>query len=136
MESANDNRGGLSEPRTVLVVEDHDAFRGIVCTALRCYLPGWQVVEASCVADARAVAGKAKVHVVASDMSLPDGTAGDLADSLVNTPQFEGMRMVVFSNYSGEDLKPLLQRGVVHAFVPKDQGVKALAEAIQQQSTP
>lgn len=111
------------------MVEDHDSFRGIVCTALRSYLPGWQVFEAASICDAKAVMKRNTVEVIASDMSLPDGTAKDLVDSLQGA---SSARVIVFSNYSSDDLQPLLSRGVVHAFVPKDRGVKALADSINK----
>ena len=133
MESARNNEHS-AKPGTVLVVEDHDAFRAIVCTALRSYLPGWKVLESGSVGEAVAMLKSHSVQVIASDMTLPDGTAKDLADSL--SPALSSPRMVIFSNYSSDDLQPLLSRGEVHAFVPKERGVKALAEAIQKEATP
>lgn len=135
MEAIRDSRKeDAPGPDTVLVVEDHDAFRGIVCAALKAYLPGWRVAEAGCIEEARTAISTMRVSVVASDMSLPDGTAKDLVDGLAARAE-KGPRVVVFSNYSSTDLQPLLKQGDVHAFVPKDRGVKALAEAIQNLST-
>jgi DNA-binding NarL/FixJ family response regulator len=117
------------------VVEDHDSFRGIVCAALRSYLPGWEVLEAASVGEASALVSRRAVHVIASDFTLLDGTAKDLVDSL--SPALSSSpRVIIFSNYTSDDLQPLLTRGEVHAFVPKESGVKALAETIQKESNP
>ena len=137
MELAQSNAHASSQPVTVLVVEDHDAYRGIMCASLRSFLPGYEIVEAASVAEAHTLLKTRAVTVIASDMTLPDGTAEDLLDGI--PPALSSApKVVVFSSYTAADLQPLLNRGCVDAFVPKDRGIKPLAEAIQQlvNSTP
>jgi DNA-binding NtrC family response regulator len=119
----------------ILVVEDHDAFRGLVCAALRHQLKNQEVFEAESIASAKQVMLSQSIRVVACDMTLPDGTAMDLLPDL-QVHSKEGPRVVIFSNYSEEDLAPLLTRGEIFSFVAKEQGLKALAEAIGRALSP
>ena len=104
--------------RSVLVVDDDDAFRGLVSRILR----GWGHVvigEAGSVAEALIQAESLRPDTVLVDIGLPDGDGFDLTRQLRGKPW--PMRIVLFSadadctNAAGAD-----RVGAV-GFVPKDQ---------------
>ena len=115
----------------ILVVDDPDAYRGLVCAALRRHLDGCAVYEADSISSARAMLRQHAIGVVASDMTLPDGTALDLVEHLKKQDQVLP-QVIVFSNYSSEDLQPLLGCGDIHAYVDKERGLRVLAETVQK----
>ena len=105
-------------PRSVLVVDDDDAFRGLIARILR----GWGHVvigEAGSVAEALVQAESLRPDTVLVDIGLPDGDGFDLTLQLHAKPW--PMRVVLFSsdadctNAAGAD-----RVGAV-GFVPKEQ---------------
>ena len=118
------NSGGV-----ILLVEDHDIYREVVRAALGKYLPQFEMVEADCVAAALPVLNARPINVMVVDMTLPDGSAIDLVEQCAAFIQ-QGMKVIVLSSHSTADMLPVLSRHDVHGFVSKEQGLKALAEAI------
>ena len=119
-----------SRQQVVLVVEDNDVYRGVVVLALHQYLPGSEIIEAVSVKDALRVLGIRHVSVMIVDMTLPDGTAITLLEN--SQPLIRaGLKVIVSSNHSREDMLPILDRHDVHAYIEKAQGPRQLALAIQ-----
>lgn len=120
----SDNAGVL------LLVEDHPGYREVMRTALACYLPGFEVVEAESVATALAALETRRFDVMVTDMTLPDGSGMDLVDQAVPFTR-DGMKVISISGHDSRDMQPALDRGAVHAHVAKESGVKALAQAVR-----
>ncbi len=130
MHAANQPSATSGEPKAILVVEDNDMYRSVVIAALKQYLPGFGVAEAASVKEALTVLRSRRIDVMVVDMTLPDGTAITLLDrakDFVST----GLKTIVISNHSSEDMRPLVDRKDVHAYVEKTQGPRQLAQAIQ-----
>ena len=129
MQQANwhPNRSGISG--VILLVEDHDMYREVVRAALGKYLPGFQLLEAACVAAALPVLRAHPIDVMVVDMTLPDGSAIDMVEQ---SREFiaQGVKVIVLSSHSSADMLPFLSRPDVHGFVSKEQGLKTLAETI------
>lgn len=133
MPEANQPPAATRARQTVLVVEDNDIYRSVVLAALEQYLQEADLIEAVSVKDAlRALAGR-HVDAMVADMTLPDGTAITLLDAAQSFVS-AGLKVVIFSNHSREDMLPLLDRQDVHAYVEKAQGPRHLALAIQEVS--
>ena len=131
MPSTKPTPSGLSRQQVVLVVEDNDVYRGVVLLALHQYLPGSEIIEAVSVKDALRVLSIRHVSVMVVDMTLPDGTAITLLES--SQPLIRaGLKVIVSSSHSREDMLPILDRHDVHAYVEKAQGPRQLAFAIQE----
>jgi CheY-like chemotaxis protein len=105
-------------PRSVLVVDDDDAFRGLVTRILR----GWGhvvIAEVGSVAEALTQVEALRPDTVLVDIGLPDGDGFDLTRQLSAKPW--PMRVVLFSsdadcaNAAGAD-----RAGAV-GFLPKDE---------------
>jgi DNA-binding NarL/FixJ family response regulator len=119
----------LEQSRVILVVEDHDVYRDVVRAAMARHLPDFKMLDADCVSAALAVLASNKIDVMVVDMTLPDGSAVDLverADAFIK----QGLKAIVFSSHSSADMLPVLSRCDVHGYVPKELGLKALADAI------
>lgn len=127
------NPSGIS--RVILLVEDHDIYRDVVRAALGKYLPDYELVEAECVAAALPVLNSQHVDVLVADMTLPDGSAVDLLDQCSPFTE-QGMKVIVLSSHSSADMLPVLSRRDVQGFVSKEQGLKALADAISSLCSP
>ena len=129
MQQANchPNRSGISG--VILLVEDHDMYREVVRAALGKYLPGFEMLEAGCVAAALPVLRAHPIDVMLVDMTLPDGSAIDLVEQSREFIE-QGVKVIVLSSHSSADMLPFLSRPDVHGFVSKEQGLKTLAETI------
>lgn len=134
MQQVNWHSNRSSNSEVILLVEDHDIYREVVRAALGKYLPHFEMVEAECVAAALPVLNSRKIDVLVVDMTLPDGSAIDLVEQCGCFIQ-QGMKVIVLSSHSMADMLPVLSRRDVHGYVSKEQGLKALAEAITEVSS-
>ncbi len=119
------------ENKAVLLVEDNDVYRQVMVAALGLYLPGFQIVEAGTVEEALAALRSRAIAVVVADMTLPDGSATDLIERSREMAG-QGIRTIIFSNHSREDMLPVLDRPGVYSYVEKAKGLKVLAQAVQE----
>lgn len=117
--------------KAILVVEDHDVYRNLVRTTLMARLPDFKVAEAASVTAALAILEAEDIAVMLVDMTLPDGSAVDLLQGARAFTQ-RGLKSIVCSNHSSADMMPVLSRDDVHGYVPKDAGLKALADAVSK----
>src|SRR5829696_6961395 len=100
----------MSEPTTILVVEDHDDTRRVLALLLRHY--GYAVVEAATVAE-----GMAKLDgqaVALLDFNLPDGLGTEILDRI----RAEGrpIRVAMVSATQPSELERTLGLGADAAF--------------------
>lgn len=131
MQQANWHSNRSANSGVILLVEDHDIYREVVRAALGKYLPHFEIVEADCVAAALPMLHARPVDVMVVDMTLPDGSAIDLVEQCGAFIQ-QGMKVIVLSSHSTADMLPVLSRRDVHGYVSKEQGLKAVAEAINE----
>ena len=118
-----------SKASAILVVEDNEMYRSVMCAALGQYITGCEVLEAASVKEALAILRERPVDVMVADMTLPDGSAVTLLDAAVSYTQ-AGLRVYVTSSLSAEDMKPLIARKDVAGYVEKTLGLKHLASII------
>lgn len=117
------------ESRTILLVEDNDIYRQVVCAALTRLFPEWSILAAASLGEARGFIGRQKLDVVITDLTLPDGAGPDLVPSLAPDLS-KGTKLVALSNESAGDVLGELKVRGYHGFVAKEHGVKALGEAL------
>ena len=121
----------LGPNSVVLVVEDNEMFRSVVTIALRQYLgAGTEVLEAATVRAATGIVSSQPVDVLVIDMTLPDGSAITLLEKVGSFVK-HGLKVVIMSNLTEDDMAPLLARDDVAGYVEKSQGPKRLADVIQ-----
>jgi DNA-binding NarL/FixJ family response regulator len=114
---------------TILIVEDNDIYRQVVCAALQNQFPGWQVIPAANLEAARNVIATNSLDVLITDLSLPDGSGVDLLPVL-GPALAKGLRLIALTNDSAADVLVGLKRLGYHGFVAKEHGIKALCNAV------
>lgn len=119
--------------KTILLVEDHASYREVVRTAFGSFLPQFRMEEADSIRAALDVMQSRRPDVLVADMTLPDGTALDLASQAGSFIQ-QGGRMIVISSHAREEMLPVLRRDDIHGYVAKEEGVGALARMILEVS--
>jgi two-component system cell cycle sensor histidine kinase/response regulator CckA len=130
-------RGGLPEPmparggtETILLVEDEAAVRRSTSEFLR--LQGYTVIEAKDGLDALNVARghEGKIHLVVTDVVMPNMSGGELAKEMANMrPE---MRLLFVSGYAG---KTVLDHKVVDLeknFLQKPYTLKQLSGKVRE----
>jgi DNA-binding NarL/FixJ family response regulator len=102
----------------VLVVDDHDLIRQGLARAFERQPDFELMAQAGSIAEAEAVAARARPDVVVSDVRLPDGSGLDLVRTLRQSDPT--LALVVLTMYAGDDqLFAALEAGA-SAFVAKD----------------
>ncbi|MBI4475955.1 MAG: response regulator, partial [Acidobacteria bacterium] len=98
---------------TILVLEDEDQVRRFVRSALK--QQGYEVLEASRESEAVELANEYKnaIHLLLTDVVLPEMAGKDLVQRLTTTRP--GLKVLYMSGYSDESM---LQRGMAEAGMP------------------
>ncbi|HSI63238.1 MAG TPA: response regulator, partial [Candidatus Saccharimonadia bacterium] len=104
------------QSKTILVVEDNDSYRQIVCASLARWLPDCRIIEADSVQSARGAAAVETLDVAVLDMTLPDGMATDIIEGWQSHMK-SGLKILVFSNYETEEVAPALLKLGIHEYV-------------------
>jgi DNA-binding NarL/FixJ family response regulator len=100
---------------TVVIVDDHEAFRTSVRTMLE--LDGFEVVgEADDGASAVALARELRPELVLLDIALPDTSGFNVAERLSDAPS----KVILTSSREQRDLGRRVQESGALGFVPKD----------------
>jgi DNA-binding NtrC family response regulator len=89
---------------TILVVEDEDALRTLLCQFFRLY--GYSVLEARHGGEALLICERHQgpIHLMVTDVVMPQMSAQDLADCLI--PLHPEMLIFYMSGYTDSDLVP------------------------------
>ncbi|MBE7498256.1 MAG: response regulator [Verrucomicrobiaceae bacterium] len=114
----------------VLLVEDHRGYRQVVKLGLETFLDGWEVAEAESVAEAGRILRGQAFRVLVCDMVLPDGSAADVVEECA-AAKSGGMRVILFSNHSEEQMKFADSHPCIHGQIAKERGVRELARLIE-----
>lgn len=115
---------------TVMVVDDFDDIRELICTHLR--MLGYDVVEASNGQEAIEIARATRPALVFMDIQMPvmDGIAATRL--LRNIKELSGIAIVAFSAFgSGENRKRALEAGCSD-YVDKVIGMNNLVEIVRR----
>jgi len=126
----SDAPSSAAPSRTVLVVEDNDVYRQVVCAALRKRFPQWEILAAGSLAAAGEIIGSRRLDVAVTDLSLPDGSGVDLLP-LLAADLDQGLKLVALTNDSSLDVLPALKLRGYHGFVAKEHGIKVLCDGVE-----
>ena len=115
---------------TILLVEDEDAVRDLVCRMLQLF--GYNVVEASHGEDALRVSERFEgpIHLMVTDVMMPQMTGGELAERM--KPVRSDMRVLYVSGYTDDEI---VRQGVLEAdmaFLQKPFAPDALARKVRE----
>ena len=122
-------RGGSLLKETILVVEDGDAVRDLVCLML--VQNGYRVLEARDGHHALRVCETRPepIQLVLTDLVMPNMQGADLAERLRRARP--DLRILLMSGYANESVAPRLGRDAV-AFLPKPFTSVELVEKVRQ----
>ncbi len=115
---------------TILVMEDNDIYRQVVCMALKRQFAASLILEAASLAQAQRLIGQQPLDVVVTDLTLPDGSGLDLLPFLAKDLS-SGAKLVALSNESARDVLAGLTARGYHGFVAKEHGLQAVVAAIR-----
>ncbi|MCD6052104.1 MAG: hypothetical protein K0Q55_3522, partial [Verrucomicrobia bacterium] len=121
----NDRRPLQTEsPRRILLVEDHEATR----TALTHLLVrrGFEVVAAGSVREATALAATNEIHLLISDIGLPDGTGYEVMAKLAE----QGLKGIALTGYGMEEDTLRSQKAGFSVHLTKPVRVQSLDHAL------
>ena len=120
----------IGDDRTVLVVDDSDDIRELVCTQLR--LLGYEVAEARDGREAVEVAKARRPSLILMDIQMPvmDGLAATRL--LRDVKELSGMAIVAFSAFgSGGNRQRALEAGCTD-YVSKAAGIGQLSAVVRR----
>jgi len=133
-EMVEETEGSAREPQGhgegVLVVEDDAETREFISRVLR--EKGYLIFEAANASEAQRVFAQhhGQIHLLFSDVVLPDGTGLDLADRLLALQRDLGI--VLSSGYTDERSRQTLVRERGFQFLQKPYGLPELLEAVRE----
>jgi CheY-like chemotaxis protein len=117
---------------SVLVVDDHPAFRRFACRLLRS--AGFSIAdEAEDGASALAAARRLRPDVVLLDVLLPDTTGFEVAEELAAEP--DPPAVVLTSSRSRSELHPSLARSSARGFIAKSELTPSALTALVGEAT-
>ncbi len=127
-------KGDLEGSETLLIVEDDEALREALCESLRLW--GYTVLQAGCAREALAVAESHReaLHLVVTDVVMPDMSGPDLA-RLLGSLHPEA-KVVYMSGHSGHPLVAGLLEGGRVAFLEKPFRPDELARHVRKTLRP
>ena len=102
---------------TILLVEDEDALRTLLCRFFRLY--GYNVIEARHGGEALLLCERHQgpIHLMLTDVVMPQMSGKELADRLA--PVHPEMTVFFMSGYTGSDLTSYGAPGPSQHFIPK-----------------
>lgn len=121
---------GGRRPLEVLVVEDNDDTRQMLCAALAAL--GHTVFEAADGTRALALAAAHGLDAALLDIGLPDLDGYELARRLRAAPRGRRLALIALSGYGGEDDRARARAAGFDAHVVKPANVERIAEEIER----
>ncbi len=118
------------KPMTLLIVEDHSESASALAFLLR--QEGYRVLVATTAHHAMEIAGQEKVHVVITDLRLPDGDGRELMRTLRTQHQLQG---IALSAMSAADDGCEFEDDIFVERLEKPVDFRALFAAIQEAGT-
>lgn len=116
--------------KTVMIVDDSISIRQVVGLTLRG--AGYDVVEGSNGKDALAKLGKQKVHLVVSDVNMPEMNGIDFVKAVKAQPEYRFLPIIMLTTESGDEKKREGQAAGARAWVVKPFKPEVLLNAVQK----
>ena len=115
-------------PKTILIVDDSSTFRQVVSMSLR--EAGYEVVEAVDGKDALSKLDGRKLHLIVSDVNMPNLDGIGFAKAAKEIPAYKFTPIIMLTTVSGEDKKAEGKAAGVRAWVVKPFQPPVLLDAV------
>ncbi|MDY0963132.1 MULTISPECIES: response regulator [Massilia] len=116
--------------KTVMIVDDSISIRQVVGLTLRG--AGYDVVEGSNGKDALAKLGQQKVHLVVSDVNMPEMNGIEFVKAVKAQPEYRFLPIIMLTTESGDEKKREGQAAGARAWVVKPFKPDVLLNAVQK----
>jgi len=116
--------------KTVMIVDDSISIRQVVGLTLRG--AGYDVVEGSNGRDALAKLGNQKVHLVVSDVNMPEMNGIEFVKAVKAQPEYRFLPIIMLTTESGDEKKREGQAAGARAWVVKPFKPEVLLNAVQK----
>lgn len=116
--------------KTVMIVDDSISIRQVVGLTLRG--AGYDVIEGSNGRDALAKLGGQKVHLVVSDVNMPEMNGIEFVKAVKAQPEYRFLPIIMLTTESGDEKKREGQAAGARAWVVKPFKPEVLLNAVQK----
>lgn len=116
--------------KTIMVVDDSSSLRVVVGIALKG--AGYDVLEACDGKDALAKLNGQKIHLVVSDVNMPNMNGIDFVSNLKQMPAYKFTPVIMLTTESQDDMKRAGQAAGAKAWMVKPFKAEQLLAAIQK----
>lgn len=103
--------------KTILIVDDSTSLRQVVCIALRG--AGYDVIEAQDGKDALSKLDGRKIHLIISDVNMPNMDGISLVKAVKQLPAYKFTPIIMLTTETGDDKKSAGQAAGAKAWVVK-----------------
>lgn len=116
--------------KTILIVDDARSMRGLLAMTLQG--AGYDVVDACDGQDALAKIGSQKVHMVITDLNMPNMNGIELIKSLKADPAYKFLPMVMLTTESEDSKKKEGQMAGAKAWIVKPFKPETVLKVVQK----
>lgn len=116
--------------KSIMIVDDSTTFRQVVSIALK--QEGYTVIEASDGRDALNKLTGQKVHLIISDVNMPNMDGITMVKAIKQKPEYKFTPIIMLTTESGDDKKTAGKEAGVKAWVVKPFQPPVLLNAIQK----
>lgn len=116
--------------KTVMIVDDSISIRQVVGLTLRG--AGYDVIEGSNGRDALAKLGGRKVHLVVSDVNMPEMNGIEFVKAVKAQPEYRFLPIIMLTTESSDEKKREGQAAGARAWVVKPFKPEVLLNAVQK----
>ena len=120
--------------KTVLIVDDSASLRQVVSLSLKG--AGYQVIEACDGRDALGKLGGQKVHLIISDVNMPNMDGIAFVREVKKNPSYKFTPVIMLTTEAAEEKKRLGQEAGARAWVVKPFQPEQLVNAVQRLCLP
>ncbi len=117
-------------PKTILIVDDSASLRQVVCIALRG--AGYEAIEARDGQDALAKLNGQKVHLIVSDVNMPNMDGISFVKAVKTLPAYRFTPIVMLTTESQAEKKAQAQAAGAKAWVLKPFNPSQLLTVVQK----
>ena len=117
-------------PKTILIVDDSASLRQVVCIALRG--AGYEAIEARDGQDALAKLNGQKVHLIVSDVNMPNMDGISFVKAVKTLPAYHFTPIVMLTTESQAEKKAQAQAAGAKAWVLKPFNPSQLLTVVQK----
>ncbi|MEW6445098.1 MAG: response regulator [Pseudomonadota bacterium] len=116
--------------KTILIVDDSASLRQVVAIALKG--AGYDVIEASDGRDGLSKLDGRKVHLIISDVNMPNMDGISMVKEIKNNPSYKFTPIIMLTTEAGDDMKQKGKDAGVRAWVVKPFKPEQMLDAVSK----